>query len=172
MSVPQTFTIGLISDTHGLLRDEALHLLAGVDHIIHAGDIGDASILDRLAKLAPVSAIRGNNDDAPWAEHLPDTLLVKLGGVLIHVVHNIADLDIDLVDVGALIVVSGHSHKPAIDTRNGVLYINPGSAGKRRFTLPLSVGRLLINKGQLDPSILPITLPSPSTAPKIRKKHG
>jgi len=162
MSVPQTFTLGLISDTHGLLRDEALHLLAGVDHIIHAGDIGDASILDRLAALAPVTAIRGNNDDGPWAEHLPATLLVTLGGVLIHVLHGVADLDIDPRALGVRVVISGHSHKPAIEQREGVLFVNPGSAGKRRFSLPLSVGRLVINGTQIDPSILPITLPAVS----------
>jgi len=163
MHVPQTFTLGLISDTHGLLRDEALALLAGVDHIVHAGDIGDASILDRLATLAPVSAIRGNNDDAPWAEHLPATLLLTLGGILIHVLHNVADLAIDPGVLGVRAVISGHSHKPAIEQREGVLFVNPGSAGKRRFSLPLSVGLLVIHGTQIAPSILPITLPGAST---------
>lgn len=164
MSIPKMFTIGLISDTHGLLRDEALDLLAGVDHIIHAGDIGDATILDRLAALAPVSAIRGNNDDAPWAAHLPTTLLVTLGGVLIHVLHSAGDLAIDPVALGVRAVISGHSHKPTIEQRDGVLFVNPGSAGKRRFTLPLSIGRLVIKGSQVDPMILPITLLTPTAS--------
>jgi len=169
MFVPQAFTLGLISDTHGLLREEALHLLAGVDHIVHAGDIGDPSILERLAALAPVTAIRGNNDDAPWAEGLSETVTITLGGVLMHVVHSVNDLELDPSAKGVRVVISGHSHKPAIDQRGDVLFINPGSAGKRRFSLPLSVGRLVIEGSHLHPSILPITVPASSPARRKQK---
>ncbi|MCM5682816.1 metallophosphatase family protein [Schlegelella sp. S2-27] len=132
--------IGLISDTHGLLRDEALAALRGCDHIVHSGDIGTGGILERLAELAPVTAIRGNNDEGLSAfEHLPDTCCVDLAGTRLYVLHDLAQLAIDPAVQGVQLVVSGHSHKPRIDRRNGVLYVNPGSAGPRRFALPVAV---------------------------------
>lgn len=155
-SQPQTFTIGLISDTHGLLRDEALVLLAGSDRIIHAGDIGSPEILERLAELAPVSAVRGNNDDENWAEAIPDSATLSIGGVAIHVLHSFADLAIDPVSLGVKVVIAGHSHRPSIESKDGVLYVNPGSAGPRRFSLPLSVGRLTVTGDHVDAVILPI----------------
>jgi putative phosphoesterase len=132
--------IGLISDTHGLLRDEALHALRGCDHLVHAGDIGPGGVLERLAELAPVTAVRGNNDQGlPAFEHLPDTCSVDLAGTRFHVLHDLAQLAIDPAAQGVQLVVSGHSHKPRIDRRDGVLYVNPGSAGPRRFALPVAV---------------------------------
>jgi len=133
--------IGLISDTHGLLRPEALAALRGSDHIIHAGDIGDPAILEALRAIAPVTAVRGNNDQGAWARRLSGAQTLKIGEVAICVVHEIADLKAK----GCRVVVSGHSHKPGIEERGGVLYVNPGSAGPRRFTLPVAVGELRIS---------------------------
>ncbi len=135
--------IGLISDTHGLLRPEALAALAGSERIIHAGDIGDAAILDRLAAIAPVTAVRGNNDVGPWARKLPATDSLRIGRHTILVIHDLAELR--GAAVRADVVVAGHSHRPASELREGVLYVNPGSAGPRRFRLPISIGRLLID---------------------------
>jgi len=132
--------IGLISDTHGLLRPEAFKFLRGADCIIHAGDIGAPEILEQLKELAPVTAVRGNNDTASWARKIPLRANLEVGGVVIHVVHDIADLR-----AKARVIVSGHSHKPVVDERDGVLYVNPGSAGPRRFTLPIAVGELRIS---------------------------
>lgn len=131
--------IGIISDTHGLLRPEALEALRGVDHILHAGDVGAPEILQRLEALAPVTAIRGNVDtDAPLS-NLPATEMIDLQGTLIYMVHSIQDLDLDPAWSGIHMVVSGHSHQPRIDTHKGVLYVNPGSAGPKRFSLPISL---------------------------------
>jgi putative phosphoesterase len=129
--------IGLISDTHGLIRDEALRSLAGADHIIHAGDIVKPEILDRLRGMAPLTAVRGNNDRGDWANALPEYEVVEFGKVLVYVRHDRAELDIDPAAAGFRVVVCGHSHQPAVDTREGVLYVNPGSAGPRRFKLPI-----------------------------------
>jgi uncharacterized protein len=135
--------IGLISDTHGLLREEALTALAGSELIVHAGDVGDADILPRLWKIAPVVAVRGNVDTEAWARHeLPETAVAQAGDVSIYVLHDVHALDLDPVVAGFQIVVSGHSHKYLRSEKNGVLYINPGSAGPRRFTLPITVARL------------------------------
>lgn len=142
--------IGLISDTHGLLRPEALDFLRGSDHLIHAGDIVDPAILDRLAELAPLTVVRGNNDFGSWAAAVPETATVTLGGVTIHVLHDLKDLALDPAASGLRVVVAGHSHKPSCEERGGVLYVNPGSAGRRRFTLPISVGELLIDEGRVD----------------------
>lgn len=142
--------VGLISDTHGLLRPEALAFLQGSDHLIHAGDIVDPAILDRLAELAPLTVVRGNNDVGAWARALPETTSVTLGGVIIHVIHDLKELAIDPPAQGVRVVVAGHTHKPACDERGGVLYVNPGSAGRRRFTLPISVGELIIDAGRVD----------------------
>jgi putative phosphoesterase len=141
--------IGLISDTHGLLRPEALDFLAGSDHIVHGGDIGNAEILARLAAIAPLTVVRGNNDTAAWAKPIPETARLAPGGVPIYVIHDIKELDIDPSAAGVRVVVSGHSHRPASVERGGVLYINPGSAGRRRFSLPIAAGELLIEDGQV-----------------------
>lgn len=141
--------IGVISDTHGLVRPEALAALAGVDRIVHAGDIGVPEVLVRLAALAPVTAVRGNNDRGPWAARLPPTEVVEAGGVKIYVLHDRHELDLDPRVAGFAAVITGHSHKPAQEVRDGVLYFNPGSAGPRRFALPVSVGRLTIERGRV-----------------------
>ena len=136
--------IGLISDTHGLLRPEALAFLRGCDAIVHGGDIGNAEILEALAQLAPVTAVRGNNDHGDWAAHLCETEMIQSGALYLYAVHDLAQLDIDPVAAGVRVVVSGHSHKPKVEMRDGVLFVNPGSAGPRRFALPISAGELLI----------------------------
>ncbi len=134
--------IGVISDTHGLLRQEAVERLAGVAHIIHAGDIGRPEIIDGLRNIAPVTAIRGNVDTGAWAQAYPETSQVTLGGCAIFVLHDIHALDFDPASRGIAIVVSGHSHRALIETRGGVLYLNPGSAGPRRFNLPITLATL------------------------------
>jgi uncharacterized protein len=136
--------IGLISDTHGLLRPEAIAFLAGSDALVHAGDIGDAAILAELARLAPVTAVRGNNDHGPWAEALRETESMRFGGVLVHLLHDLAQLAIEPRSAGVRVVVAGHSHQPRVEERDGVLFVNPGSAGPRRFKLPISVGEIVI----------------------------
>jgi len=141
--------VGLISDTHGLLRPQAFDYLRGSAHIIHAGDIVDPATLERLATLAPLTAVRGNNDGGPWARALPEAVTLTLGGVAIHIIHDLKELAIDPVAAGVRVVISGHSHKPACSEKDGVLYVNPGAAGRRRFTLPVSVGELLIEDGQV-----------------------
>jgi putative phosphoesterase len=139
--------VGVIADTHGLLRPEALTALAGVDHILHAGDVGDASILDALRKIAPVTAIRGNIDRSGRCATLPATEVVELAGVTIYMLHSQQDLDLDPVAAGIAVVVSAHSHQPLIERRKGVLYVNPGSAGPRRFSLPVSIAVLTLSEG-------------------------
>ena len=139
--------IGLISDTHGLLRPEALAFLCGSDFIVHAGDIGDPGILEELSALAPVTVVRGNNDRGPWAEAIAETEVLRIGDIFIYVLHNLAELNLDPVAAGFQVVVSGHSHKPLAERRDGVLYVNPGSSGPRRFKLPIAVGELEV-KGQ------------------------
>jgi putative phosphoesterase len=134
--------VGLISDTHGLLRPEALRALEGSDLIVHAGNIGAPEILDFLKAVAPVVAVRGNIDTGAWAPALPATAVVEVGGTLIYVLHDLNELDLDPAAAGFGVVVSGHSHKPASTERSGVLYVNPGSAGSRRFKLPVTVARL------------------------------
>ena len=137
-------TIGVISDTHGLLREEALQALTGVQRIVHAGDVGGPEVLDRLRRLAPVHAVRGNTDYGPFGAELPRTLAVELGppDAIAWVLHDIGDLDLDPGAAGFGVVVYGHSHRPSIETRDGVLYFNPGAAGHRRFDLPITVGLL------------------------------
>lgn len=139
--------VGLISDTHGLLREEALRALRGSELIVHAGDVGDPEILDKLRELAPVVAVRGNVDTQEWAAALPITAVAEAAGpVQIYVLHDVKALDLDPAKAGFNIVVSGHSHKPGRSERSGVLYINPGSAGPRRFQLPITVARLDVGK--------------------------
>ena len=146
--------IGLISDTHGLLRPEALGFLAGCDHIVHGGDIGHADILARLADMAPLTVVRGNNDREAWARTIPVTALLQAGDIMLYAIHDLKELDIDPAAAGVRVVVSGHSHKPACAERGGVLYINPGSAGRRRFSLPISCAELVIEGGVVRPRIV------------------
>ena len=145
--------VGLISDTHGLLRPQAADLLRGSNHIIHAGDVGNKNILRQLAALASVTVVRGNIDTGEWADDLPESALVQIGSVLIYVLHDLALLDIDPKASGVHVVVSGHSHKPGIEVRQGVLYVNPGSAGPRRFKLPIALGELVIEGEAITPCI-------------------
>lgn len=144
--------IGLISDTHGLLRPQALAALQGVDHIIHAGDIGNAQILEALAAIAPVDAVRGNNDTGPWAKAVPHSLTLTFDGVAVHLLHDMKELKGTLPPVK--VVVAGHSHKPMVREEHGVLLVNPGSAGPRRFKLPVTVGLLSIAAGQASATIM------------------
>jgi putative phosphoesterase len=146
--------VGLISDTHGLLRPEALDFLAGCDHIVHGGDIGNAAILERLAAIAPLITVRGNNDREAWARAIPVSAQLAVGAVVLHAIHDIKELDIDPAASGVRVVVSGHSHRPSCRERNGVLYINPGSAGRRRFSLPISAAELIIEGDQVRPRIV------------------
>lgn len=139
-------TVGIISDTHKLLRPEALAALAGVDHIVHAGDIGSEAVLDALRQLAPLHAIKGNIDRDAWAQNLPDTLDVEIDGVRIHVLHDLKTLPTDQA-AKSDVVIAGHSHKPLIDNRDGTLIFNPGSAGPRRFSLPIALGLLHLDPG-------------------------
>jgi len=145
--------IGVISDTHGLVRPQALQALADVDLILHAGDIGDAAVLDTLRDVAPVVAVRGNNDKGDWAESLPDWEVVEVGSVSIYMLHNLKEIDISPAGIFR-VVVSGHSHKPVIEERRGVLYVNPGSAGPRRFNLPISLAHLTIKADSLDATLI------------------
>jgi putative phosphoesterase len=147
-----TFRIGIISDTHGLLRPEAERALAGVDHIIHAGDIGRPEIMDALRRIAPVTAIRGNVDNGEWAREYPDTKLVRLAGKSIYVLHDLKTLQADL-GAGSDVIVSGHSHVPKIDMVGGVLYLNPGSAGPRRFRLPITLATLEVTSQGMRPEV-------------------
>jgi uncharacterized protein len=142
-----TMRIGLIADTHGLLRPEARVALAGVERIIHAGDICNAQVLDRLREIAPVVAVRGNNDQGAWAEALHETETLTVAGVTLHVVHDLNDLAIDPRAAGIDVVISGHAHRPMLKMDGGVLFVNPGSAGPRRFRLPISVGFIDIVDG-------------------------
>jgi uncharacterized protein len=143
-------TIGLISDTHGLLRPQALRALKGSDLIIHAGDVGDAEILNALKTLAPVFAVRGNVDTEPWAQALPETEVIETDSAMIYVLHDVHALDLDPVAAGFQIIVSGHSHKPSRTECGGVLFLNPGSAGPRRFDLPVTVARLDVSQHPWD----------------------
>ena len=149
--------IGVISDTHGLLRPEAVERLAGVQHIIHAGDIGRPEVISELGKIAPVTAVRGNIDRDEWAAGYPQTEFVKLAGRLIYVLHNLAELDLDPTAAGIDVVVSGHSHRPKIETVDGVVYLNPGSAGPRRFSLPIALATLDLSGDAIGPSILSLS---------------
>ncbi len=146
--------IGVISDTHGLLRPEALVALAEAEHILHAGDVGDAAILDELRKIAPVTAIRGNVD--VWGEcaELPATEMVELAGRLFYLVHSVHDLDLNPATAGVAVVVSGHSHKPSVERKQGVMYLNPGSAGPRRFKLPITVALVVVGEGDVSARIV------------------
>jgi uncharacterized protein len=149
-------TVGVISDTHGLLRPEALAALLDSDHIIHAGDIGDPDILKQLTETSPVTAIRGNVDREAWARKLPATDVLHVGGVSIYVLHNLRELDLKPEAAGFGVVVYGHSHTAEYETKHGVLYFNPGSAGPKRFRLPVTVGRLRLKNGKVSAEIVKI----------------
>ena len=146
--------IGVISDTHGLLRPPAVAALRGCSPIIHAGDVGRLEILDELRRIAPVFAVRGNVDHGAWAMKLPETEIVEVEDCLLYVLHDLNALDLDPPTAGFRAVIAGHSHQPKIETRDGVLYFNPGSAGPRRFNLPVSIGRLTLSGGQLQAEII------------------
>jgi uncharacterized protein len=146
------FRIGIISDTHGLLRPEAERRLAGVDHIVHAGDIGRPEIVEALRRIAPVTAVRGNVDSAEWAREYADTELVRLAGKAIYILHDLKTLHID-ARAGIDVIVSGHSHVPKIQRIDGILYLNPGSAGPRRFKLPITLATLEVTPDGLRPEI-------------------
>lgn len=149
--------VGLISDTHGLLRPDALDALRGSDLIVHAGDVGDPGILDELARLAPLTTVRGNVDRQDWCRSLPDTAVVQVEeNVRLHVLHDIGALDLDPAAAGFRAVIHGHSHKPGFFRKDGVLYVNPGSAGRRRFSLPVSAGRLSVEGGELSVRLIEI----------------
>ncbi len=145
-----TDRIGVVSDTHGLVRPEAVRALAGVDLILHAGDVGTPSVLDALGAIAPVKAVRGNIDRGPWARALPSTDVVEVGSTLLYLLHQLDQLDLDPRAAGFSAVVSGHSHRPSREYREGVLYLNPGSAGPRRFDLPVCLALLEISDGKLE----------------------
>jgi len=137
-------TLGVISDTHGLVRPEALAALKGVERIVHAGDIGSPEVLEALERVAPVTAVRGNNDRGGWARTIPETEVVEVGGVSLYLLHDLHELDLEPRAAGFAAVISGHSHQPRLEERDGVLYLNPGSAGPRRFKLPISLARLTV----------------------------
>lgn len=154
----KTGRVGLISDTHGLVRPQALAALKGSELIIHAGDIGKPEVLMSLHKIAPVIAIRGNNDRDTWAKKISDVLNLQINQLKIHVIHNVNDLEADPITEGFRAIVSGHSHKPGLVTREGILFINPGSAGPRRFKLPVAVGKLRITGGDVTAEIIELKI--------------
>lgn len=149
--------VGVISDTHGLLRPEAIAALRGSEAIIHAGDVGREEILRVLKQIAALTVVRGNIDTSPWARKLPATDVLEIAGASIYVLHNIDELDLDPSAAGFSAVIFGHSHRPLIENRKGVLFFNPGSAGPRRFNLPISVGRLIVENGRLMPELIELT---------------
>jgi uncharacterized protein len=151
-------SIGLISDTHGLLRPEAAEALHGSELIIHAGDVGDPRVLEQLRTIAPTIAVRGNVDTGAWANALPTTEVVEAGELHLYVLHDLSGLDLDPKASGFAAVISGHTHRPSADVRDGVLYLNPGSAGPRRFSLPVALARLRVDGGQLSHEIVELRL--------------
>jgi uncharacterized protein len=155
-------TIGVISDTHGLLRPEAIAALRGSDHIIHAGDVGDPAILERLRELAPITAVRGNVDVEAWARKIPETNVLAIQGVTIYVLHDLQALDLKPESAGFRAVIYGHSHMPRREFKQGVLYFNPGSAGPRRFHLPISVGKVFVARTKLRAEILELVAGKPT----------
>ncbi|MDA0823869.1 MAG: metallophosphoesterase family protein [Proteobacteria bacterium] len=153
-------TIGIISDTHKLVRAEARERLRGVDLIIHAGDIGSLQVIEQLQEIALVKAIRGNIDKGPWADQFPQDEVIEIGAATLYVLHNLSDIAIDPMAAGFQAVISGHSHRPKIDRKDGVLYINPGSAGPRRFKLPIALAMLTIKRGKLTAAIEELSIAS------------
>jgi putative phosphoesterase len=158
MSKTTAKLIGIISDTHGLVRPEALEALKGVEMILHAGDIGNQEVLDTLNQIAPVVAVRGNNDKGDWAQSLPDWEVVEVGDVSIYMLHDLKEIDISPSGGGFRVVVSGHSHQPSITEQRGVLYVNPGSAGPRRFKLPVSLAHLNVIGDEVQPKLIKLSV--------------
>jgi putative phosphoesterase len=150
--------IGLISDTHGLIRPQALEVLAGVELIVHAGDIGKSEVVAALKAISPVCAIKGNNDTGAWAKPLPETQLIRTGDASLFIIHNVKELDCNPISRGYQVIISGHSHKPSITRRDGVLFVNPGSAGPRRFKLPVAVGKLFVKGSEVNAEIIELTV--------------
>lgn len=146
--------IGIIADTHGQIRPAALDALGGASHIVHAGDVGSTDVLDALARIAPLTAVRGNNDRGEWAESLPRSELLEIESVRLYVLHSLSELERDPVADGIDVVVAGHFHKPSIETREGVLYLNPGSAGPRRFNFPITLARISVGPEGIEPEIV------------------
>lgn len=156
--MPGDILVGVISDTHGLLRPEAVDALRGVELILHAGDVGKPEVLDELRRLAPTFVVRGNVDHGDWASQLPVSEIVEVGGRSFYMLHDIGELDLDPPTAGFAAVIFGHSHQPLIETRDGVLFLNPGSAGPRRFKLPVSVARVSVSASVLDPQIVTLNV--------------
>lgn len=152
------YRVGIMSDTHGLVRPEAIAALRGVDMILHAGDIGASEVLETLNEIAPVVAVRGNNDKGEWAEALPDWEVVEIGSVSIYMLHDLKEIDISPSGGGFQVVVSGHSHKPSLEDRRGVLYVNPGSAGPRRFSLPVSIAELRVVDDKVSAALIELSV--------------
>jgi putative phosphoesterase len=146
--------IGVVSDTHGLMRPEVLQVFRGVDLILHAGDIGTPEVLQELRSVAPVIAVRGNNDKGRWAHKIPQTEVAHVGGVRIYLLHDLKELSLSPSSAGFLAVVSGHSHRPSVEEQDGVLFLNPGSAGPRRFTLPISIARLNVERQRVSAELI------------------
>jgi putative phosphoesterase len=161
---PRVHTVGVISDTHGLLRPEAVAALAGVQRIVHAGDIGAPDVLEALARIAPVTAVRGNNDRERWAADIPETDVLEIGDVSLYVLHDLHELDLDPRASGFAAVIAGHSHQPRMEERDGVLYLNPGSAGPRRFKLPISLARLTVKGPRLTAELVTLDVPAVKNA--------
>jgi len=155
-------TIGVISDTHGLLRPEAIAALTPSDLIVHCGDIGSPEVVSGLRQIAPVVAIRGNVDKGAWAKGFPTTQVVELAGALLYVVHNLAELDLDPAAAGFHAVLAGHSHHPKVERRSGVLFVNPGSAGPRRFRLPVAVASIRLASGRMSAEVIPLSVQVPT----------
>jgi uncharacterized protein len=158
MSKPTGKLIGIISDTHGLVRPEALGVLRGVEMILHAGDVGKPEVLDALNEIAPVVAVRGNNDKGEWAQSLRETEVVEIGDVSIYMLHDLKEIEISPLGAGFRVVVSGHSHKPSVSEERGVLYVNPGSAGPRRFKLPVTLAHLHVHGEKVQAKIIELQL--------------
>jgi putative phosphoesterase len=156
--MPGGRVIGVISDTHGLVRPEAIEALLGSDLIVHAGDIGGPEVLEALRAIAPVVAVRGNNDRDNWAKAIGETEVVEVADALLYVLHDIHTLDLDPVTAGFRAVISGHSHKPLVEQRRGVLYLNPGSAGPRRFRLPVALARLRVRGSHLSAQVIELSI--------------
>jgi uncharacterized protein len=154
----RAIAVGVISDTHGLLRPEAIDALHGSELIVHAGDVGNPDVLERLRAIAPTVAVRGNVDTASWAETLPETEVVDVGGIHLYVLHDISTLDLDPKAAGFAAVIFGHSHRQSVDLRDGVLFLNPGSAGPRRFSLPIGIARLRVVGGQLSHELVELSI--------------
>ncbi len=164
--------VGVISDTHGLVRPEAVDALRGVEMILHAGDVGNAEVLEVLGGIAPVVAVRGNNDKGEWAEGLPPWEVVEIGAVSVYMLHDLKEIDISPSGGGFRAVVSGHSHRPSVEERRGVLYVNPGSAGPRRFSLPISVALLRVTGESVNAQVIELAVPekvSRKVAPKLAR---